>query len=59
MEAGIWRAGWHFGCHRSLHLPTEGDSAKRRGGSRETENERGRDRGVFVACGSEAEFGAA
>lgn len=19
-EAGIWRAGWHFGCHRSVHL---------------------------------------
>lgn len=24
MEAGIWRAGWHFGCHQSVHLPTGG-----------------------------------
>lgn len=34
-EAGIWRAGWHFGCHRSVHLLMGGGggvSAKRMGG---------------------------
>lgn len=49
MEAGIWRAGWHFGCHWSVHLPTGGDLAKRKGGSREGEGETG------CVCGSETD----